>query len=101
MPSNKVASEPVYTIWFPGGTRQGTAQELLDKIRHEAGAQSREARKLSTDSYAALIVKDAEFFLPRDLLAFLRAQSYESELDRALRYLSEMSNSGVRILTKH
>jgi len=90
----------VYAIWFSGATREGTAHELLEGIRKEAGARSEEIRKLTTDEYAGRIISDAAFFLPRDLLAFLRAQAYESEFDRALRYLSEMSNSGVRILTK-
>lgn len=89
-----------YTIWFAGATRTGGARELLEGIRREAGARSEEIRKLTTEEYARIIVADAGFFLPRDLLAFLRTQAYASEFDRALRYLAEMSTSGVRILSR-
>ena len=102
MQSNKndiaAQAEPAYTIWFAGETRQGTAEDLLEGIRHDAAHGSAEIRKLTTEKYAALIVSDAGFFLPRELLGFLRTQRYPTEFDRALRYLSEMPNSGVRIL---
>ena len=106
MPSNKLATEPIYTIWLAGGagggngTRTGSAYQLLDAIREDAATRSEEVRKLTTEGYASVIVSDAAFFLPKDLLSFLRTQSYESAFDRALRYLAEMPNSGVRILTK-
>jgi hypothetical protein len=103
MPSSKTgattAAEPSsYTIWFAGETRSGTAKDLLDGIRSDAGGKSEPLRRLSTEKYANLIISDASFFLPEDLLAFLRSQPYLSDYDRALRYLSEMPSSGVRIL---
>lgn len=102
MQSSKAATEdraqPNYTIWFAGRTRRGTAQGLLDEIREEAGQKSEEIRKLTTGQYASRIITDAAFFLARDLLEYLRKQSYDSDFDRALRYLSEIQSSGVRIL---
>ena len=100
MPSSNTTTEPSYVIWFGGGTREGTARELLDGIRREGAVRSETIRNLTADQYASVIVSDAAFFLPRDLLAFLRTQTYETEFDRALRYLAEMRDSGVRILTK-
>ena len=88
-----------YTVWFAGQTHRGTAERLLESIRRKAGLKSEEIRKLTTETYASRIVADARAFLPKDLLAFLRKQQYPSNYDRALRYLSEMSASGVRILT--
>jgi hypothetical protein len=104
MPSNKAhitaTAGPVYTIWFSEKTRQGTAEELLDTIRGEAAQHSPEFRKLTNEKYADILISDADFFLPRGLLEFLRMQSFESKFDRALRYLSEMPASGLRILKK-
>src|SRR4051794_29745820 len=104
MPLSKNGSttaEPSYTIWFSDETREGTAEDLLDSIRSDAGNKSAELRRMSTEAYARLIVSDASFFMPQDLLRFLRTQSYPSEFDRALTYLSEMQTSGVRILKKN
>jgi hypothetical protein len=102
MPSNKHATRasaaPAYTIWLPEGIRRGSAQTLLDRIRREAGQKSKEIQKIDTPQYASRIISDADYFLPADLLEFLRGQEYDSEFDRALRYLSEMPGSGVRIL---
>ena len=95
MPSSRSSIGPSYTIFFEG-TRTGTAFELLDWIRQHAG--SKVIKEMTTEQYAKLLVTDAPYFLPKDLLQFLEKQSYASEFDRALRYLSEMPTSGVRIL---
>jgi hypothetical protein len=100
MPLNKAPHSPIYTIFFAGGTRSGTAQQLLESIRRGASKRSKNIAKLSTAQYASLLIDDAPFFLDKNLLAYLRQQPYASEFDRALRYLSEMEPSGVRILAR-
>jgi hypothetical protein len=99
MPLSKTEKETDYTIWFDGETRSGSASELLEHIRSVAARKSEEIRKLNVAQYAERIVADAAFYLPKDLLAFLRKQRFESDDARALRYLSEMESSGVRILS--
>lgn len=101
MPSSKPVTRdsaaPTYTIWLPDGIRRGSAFALLDRIRQESREES-EVRKLDTEQYATRIIASAAYFLPGDLLEFLRGQEYDSDFDRALRYLAEMPDSGVRIL---
>jgi len=97
---SKAPASPTYTIFVDGRTQRGTARELLERIRADAARRSEEIAKMDADQYAAVLVKDAAYFLPEDFLSLLSAQTYESQYDRALRYLAEMDASGVRILTK-
>jgi len=95
MPSNKALAGPIYSILFEG-THEGTAFELLDWIRKRA--TSKKLREMTTEEYARLLVSDAPYFLPQSLLQAVEKNSYPSDFDRALWYLSEMPASGVRIL---
>jgi hypothetical protein len=100
MPSSKspALAETVYTIWNVDHIQKGTAREIIDAIRRSAAERSEEIRKLTTDKYATVIVSDADYHLPAELFKFLQTQHYDSKFDRALRYLSEMSGTGIRIL---
>jgi hypothetical protein len=100
MPVNKlpVLAETVYTIFDVDHVRKGTARQIIDTMRRSAAKRSPEVRKLTTAQYAAIIISDADYHLPAELFKFLQAQPYDSEYDRALRYLSEMSSTGIRIL---
>jgi hypothetical protein len=99
MSPNKSAAPPQYTIWFDGKTRTGTASELLEEIRRSA-TRSAVIQRLDVDEYAARIIADADYYLPSEVLDFLRKERFDSQHARALRYLSEMDSSGVRILSE-
>ena len=98
MPSLKPTPPLQYTIFFDGRIVRGAAQELLEIIRDHASQRSTEAARMSTERYAVAIIEDAKYFLPAKLLDYVNEETYDSEFDRALRYLGEMSASGVRVL---
>jgi hypothetical protein len=100
MPASKspISTKTVYTIWNVNRIKKGTAHEIIDAIRRSAAERSEEIRKLTADEYAAVIVSDADYFMPAELFKFWRDQPYDSDFDRALRYLAEMSSTGIRIL---
>ena len=56
---------------------------------------------MSTKKYAAALVEDAPYFLPKKLLAYFKIQEHLTEFDRALEYLAAMPTSGVRILARN
>jgi len=65
-----------------------------------AARRSDEIAKMDAERYASVIIGNAEYFLPKEVLAFFETQDFESDYDRALRYLAEMPASGVRVLNK-
>jgi len=87
-----------YTVFDDGKTIQGDARKVLRTIHAESAKDSQEVKKMSLDEYAKAVIEDAPYFLPRELLKALEKQKFESEYDRALAYLSQMSTSRVRIL---
>lgn len=101
MPLSKPAAAPTYTIYLDGQIRRGTARDLLKQIRDDAASRSPEVAKMDTDRYASVIIDNAKFSLPKGVLHFFATQEFESEYERALRYLAEMPESGVRVLSKN
>ena len=87
-----------YTVFDDGKTIQGNARGVLRTIYEEGAQDSEEIRRMNLDEYARAVIEDAPYFLPRELLKALEEQKFDSEFDRALAYLGQMSTSRVRIL---
>jgi len=87
-----------YSVFDDGRTIQGDARAILRTIHDEASHNSREIRRMRLKEYVMAVIEDAPYFLPRELLKALEKQKFESEYDRALAYLGQMSTSRVRIL---
>lgn len=100
MPLSKTAAPPTYTIYLDGQIRRGAARDLLKQIRDDAAGRSPEVAKMDTEHYASVIIDNAQFYLPKGVLDYFATQEFESEYERALRYLAEMPESGVRVLSK-
>jgi hypothetical protein len=93
------AAELSYTVSVGGQTAQGSAMQILDRIRKDA--QNPDIRKLNTSDYAKALVTDASFFLSKGDLAVLEQKHYPTAFDRALEYLAAMPSSSVRILVRN
>jgi|HubBroStandDraft_1064217.scaffolds.fasta_scaffold151089_2 hypothetical protein len=87
-----------YTVFDDGKTIKGDARQVLGQLHAESSRDSGEIKKMSLDKYARAVIEDAPYFLPRTLLKALEKEKFESEYDRALAYLGQMSTSRVRIL---
>jgi hypothetical protein len=99
MPESKTLSPAFYTVWSAGSTFKGSALEILKAIQADAGEESA-IKRMSVKQYAAALIQDAAYFVPKEALKFLENQEYDSEYDQALQYLAAMLSSGVRILSK-
>lgn len=95
------ASAPAvrYVAFLGDRLERGSAEEILRSIQQHAPAES-SLRKRDLDEYARLLIKDADYFIPKGILDFLEQQAYPTAYDKALVYLSYMQSSQVRILSK-
>jgi hypothetical protein len=98
MPLAKALKPPIYTIFIDGRTRRGTAEELLTWIREDAAKRSAVISRMDSEEYADSIIDDAPSYLDGRFLNYLKREDFPTKFDRALRYLSEMEASGIRIL---
>lgn len=90
-----------YTVYDEGkALHTGDAKQILEEIRAENSQENTEIAQMDVDEYARVLIEDAPYFLPDDLLQALRMQKFDSDYDRALTYLGQMPTSGVRILTR-
>jgi hypothetical protein len=90
----------LYTVWDSGSTRTGSAEEILEQIRRNEAGENRELEDMTTTDYAAALVADAQYYIPKKVLASLESQDFPTPYDKALAYLCAAPASRVRILSQ-
>ncbi|HZL38268.1 MAG TPA: hypothetical protein VFC78_23335 [Tepidisphaeraceae bacterium] len=86
-----------YTVYTGERLERGSAREILQRIRDGARPDS-ELSRITLDQYARGLVEDADYFIPKPTLTFLRQQVYPTIFDQALVYLAHMDSSQVDVL---
>jgi hypothetical protein len=78
---------------------KGSAKDVLRSIQDHAPKDS-DIIAMDVTDYANLLLKDADYFIPRGVLEFIERQEYPTVFDKALSYLAQMESGHVRILSK-
>ncbi len=86
-----------YKVWDDATIRFGTAQEILQEIVDKPTINA-ELKRMSVKQYANALIKNAPYYLPKNVLEQLSEQD-GTVYDKALSLLSVMPASNARILT--
>jgi hypothetical protein len=89
-----------YAVWDSGTKRTGSAEDILGQIRQNAARDNKELQEMTVDDYAAALVADAQYYIPKKILDSLESQDFPTPYDRALAYLCATPSSRVRILSQ-
>ncbi len=87
-----------YKVWDERGITTGTAEEILKQVTQKDNGLDSEIRRMSVDQYADALIKNARYFLPKNVIQELSQTYPSSKYDLALNLLSSMPASNTRIL---
>ena len=88
-----------YKVWDDATIRSGTAQEILQEIVSKPTLNV-ELKGMSVKQYANALIKNAPYYLPKNVLEQLSEQDIGMTVyDKALSLLNIMPASNARILT--
>lgn len=86
-----------YKVLDNNQIRTGSAKEILTQILRD-NKTVEDMKGMTADQYANALINNAGYFLPKVAIDSLNELKFDTEYDKALKFLSTMPTSGTVIL---